>query len=173
MLASVYDNPKAYSLRDGDGVSGLITAVGCVSRFRLQCYAIENALVTSECLEKLCINWAEFQERAKAWIDKNAGHKDIALLQDLLVAEDRLRNTKIKAIRQLIVTIAESKKPWEVVVGQALSSVIGKTVPSEDQFSLLGFVGEAAAIDLLQAVHAGAISPDRGIRSITSADVES
>jgi predicted ATPase len=151
ILATVYDDPKAYSLRDGDGVSGPISAAGCVERFRLQCYAIENALVTSECLANLGISWPEFQERANAWINENAGHQDITLLQSLLTAEDRFRNTKIKAIRQLIVAITGSKKPWEVVVGQSLSSVIGKTVPPDDQFSLLGFVGEAAAKGLLQA----------------------
>lgn len=151
MLATVHDNPKAYSLRDGDGVSGPINAVGCVERFRLQCYAVENALVTTECLATLGISWAEFQERARAWINQNAGHQNINLLQKLLSADDRLRNTKIKAIRQLIVAIAGSKKPWEVIVGQALSSVISKTLPREDEFSLLSFVGEAAAKGLLQA----------------------
>ncbi|WP_315139133.1 hypothetical protein [Achromobacter marplatensis] len=151
MLANVYDNPKAYSLRDGDGVSGPISAAGCVERFRLQCYAIENALVTSECLANLGLTWASFKERADAWIDENPGHPCITLLTSLLHAEDRLRNTKVKAIRQLVVAIAGSKKPWEVVVGQSLSTVIGKTVPVEDQFSLLNFVGEAAAKGLLHA----------------------
>jgi ABC-type histidine transport system ATPase subunit len=150
MLANVYDNPKAYSLRDGDGVSGPINAVGCVERFRLQCYAIENALVTTECLANLGVTWAEFKNLANVWIDENPGHPSIALLLRLLTGEDRLRNFKIKEIRQLIVAIAGSKKPWEVVVGQSLSSVIGHTVPTEDQFSLLNFIGEPAAQGLLE-----------------------
>ncbi len=151
MLATVYDNPKAFSMRDGDGVTGPLNPVGCIERFRLQCYAIENMLVTSECLAILGLSWAEFQERAHAWINENRGHESIDLLQNLLSAEDRLRHTKIKAIRQLIVAISGSKKPWEVVVGQALSTVIGGTLPPKDAFSLLAFVGESAAVGLLQA----------------------
>ncbi|NVI82772.1 AAA family ATPase [Janthinobacterium sp. BJB401] len=150
MLVNVYDNPKAYSLRDGDGVSGQIAAIGCVERFRLQCYAIENALVTTECLAKLNLDWAGFQKLANIWIDENSGHQNITLLQELLAADDRLRNTKIKNIRQLIVAISGSNKPWEVVIGQSLSSVIGNTMPAEDPFSLLSFVGEAATKGLLQ-----------------------
>ncbi|GAB3399663.1 AAA family ATPase [Massilia agilis] len=149
-LGTVYDNPKAYSLRDGDGVPGTLNAVGCVERFRLQCYAIENSLVTNECLAVLNITWAEFRELGMAWINDNPGHQNVVLLKDLLNAQDRLRNTKIKAVRQLIVGIAGSKKPWEVVVGQALASVTGKTFPPDDEFSLLSFLGDAAAVGLLQ-----------------------
>ena len=46
LIDSLYDNPKAYSLRDGDGVSGPINPIRSVMRFRLQCYAIENLLLT-------------------------------------------------------------------------------------------------------------------------------
>ena len=48
MLTAIYDTPLAYSLRDGDGTAGPLNKVGCVVRFRLQCYAIENTLLTTE-----------------------------------------------------------------------------------------------------------------------------
>ncbi len=151
ILTSIYDEPKAFSVRDGDGVSGPIDAVGCVARFRLQCYAIENVLVTTECLAKQGVDWVEFQSRANAWIDANSGHKDVALLQQLVDSDDRLRNAKIKSIRQLIVSVVGVSKPWEVVVGQALAGEIGGQVTSADPFALITFIGEDLGRGLLHA----------------------
>lgn len=151
MLTALYDEPIAYSLRDGDGVTEGLENVGPVIRFRLQCYAIENALVTTECLAKLGTDWADFQKLVASWTEKNSGHSDTALLRELTTSEDRLRHKKIKDIRQLIVSIAGSTKPWEVVVGQALATTIGTTCTTTNPFSLLAFIGNDAAKQLLHA----------------------
>lgn len=151
MLPAIYDTPKAYSLRDGDGKADPLNGVGCVDRFRLQCYEIENSLVTTECLTILGVSWEEFQKRAKSWIEEHLEHKHVDLLNRLVTADDRLRNVKIKAIRNVITGILGWEKPWEVAIGKALASVTGKTTPSDDPFSLLGFIGEGAAKNLLQA----------------------
>lgn len=162
ILTSIYDTPKAFSLRDGDGTSGPIDAIGCVTRFRLQCYAIENVLVTTECLAKQGVEWAEFQSRANAWIEANQGHKDATLLQQLVDSHDRLRNTKIKSIRQLIVSVVGMSKPWEVVVGQALAGEVGGQITSADPFALLSFIGKEPARGLLQAKEADLSHPCAG-----------
>jgi len=149
MLKSIYDQPKAYSLRDGDGATASLAADGCVIRLRLQCYAIENLLVTDECLTQLGTTWAELASKLKQWMVSNADHKDLQLLRKLIESEDRLRNTKVKNIRQLIVSIAGITKPWEVVVGQTLASLVGHKVKIGDDFSLVTFLGEEAARILL------------------------
>ncbi|MGH8157570.1 MAG: AAA family ATPase [Rhodanobacter sp.] len=151
MLTALYDKPVAYSLRDGDGTTEALAKVGPVIRFRLQCYAIENALVTTECLVKLGIDWTKFQKLAASWIEENKGHEDVALLKELTTSEDRLRHKKIKDIRQLVVSIAGSTKPWEVIVGQALATTIETASNPTDPFALLAFIGEEAAKQLLHA----------------------
>ncbi len=151
MLTALYDKPVAYSLRDGDGTTAALAKVGPVIRFRLQCYAIENALVTTECLVKLGIDWAKFQKLAASWIEENKGHEDVALLKELTASGDRLRHKKIKDIRQLVVSIAGSTKPWEVIVGQALATTIETASNPADPFALLAFIGEEAAKQLLHA----------------------
>lgn len=152
MLGAIYDTPLAYSLRDGDGTAGLLSRVGCVVRFRLQCYAIENTLLTTECLAKMNINsWADFEIKTAAWIAANAGHCSIPQLNDLLASDNRLRNVKIKDIRNVILAITGTKKPWEVVVGQALADAIGTSSQPADPFGLFVFVGADAAKTLLQA----------------------
>ncbi|WP_321782797.1 AAA family ATPase [Paraburkholderia sp. J94] len=142
MLRSIYDQPKAYSLRDGDGTPGPLSAVGCVTRFRLQCYAIENLLLSDECLGKLGTDWIRFQALAEEWMANNAGHKDLPLLRELVSSNDRLKNVKIKNLRLLIVAIAKSTKPWEVVVGQTLAGVKGLQPTSTTGFSIFDFLGD-------------------------------
>lgn len=153
MLKAIYDEPLAYSLRDGDKRTGNLLPTGCVERFRLQCYAIENVLLTSECLAKMNVtDWADFQTKTAVWITANEGHKAIPDLQALIASNDRFRHEKIKDIRHIIVAITGTKKPWEVVVGQALAGTIGTPSSPTDQFGLLAFIGVDAAKKLLQAV---------------------
>jgi len=151
ILRSLYDAPVAYSLRDGDGKSGRLDPEGPVQRFRLDCYAIENTVVTTESLAILGITWNQFQERARVWIGGHANHKNVDLVGKLIESSERLRHLKIKEIRQLIVAIAGSKKIWEVVVGQALASTVGKPSGPADPFGIRSFVGEEAARCLLKA----------------------
>jgi ATPase components of ABC transporters with duplicated ATPase domains len=147
-LASIYENPVAYSMRDGDGISESLHDVGPVVRFRLACYAVENLLVTDEALAVMGTTWPGFVDRAREWISHNEQHKDIQLLQELINSETRLRHKKIKAIRQLVCSVLDCTKPWEVVVGQALGSkaVIQDELP---EFSVVSFLGLHAAVALL------------------------
>ncbi|MBD2655435.1 AAA family ATPase [Synechocystis sp. FACHB-383] len=128
LLSAIYDNPVAYSIRDGDGVTEDLNPVGSVVRFRLQCYAIENALATDECLALIGLTWGKFQQRAENWIQKNDKHRDVDLIKMLISSDDRLRHQKIKKIRQLICSIAGSNKPWEVVLGQSIAALSAQTI---------------------------------------------
>ncbi|VVE52364.1 hypothetical protein PCO31111_04813 [Pandoraea communis] len=149
MLKSIYDHPKAFSLRDGDGTIANLVDEGCVTRLRLECYAIENLLVTDECLSRLETTWTELTAKVHQWTEDNADHKDLRLLKALFESKDRLRNTKIKNIRQLIVSIVGITKPWEVVVGQTLASMVGREVKINSDFSITTFLGEKTARSLL------------------------
>ena len=147
-LESIYDSPIAFSLRDGDGKLEPLDPIGPVLRFRLCCYAIENALLSDESLSILNTTWPKFCEKATEWSQSNSGHKDLSLITQLIASPDRLRHSKIKAIRQLICSIAGSNKPWEVVVGQAIASLdISAINPSET--GLVQLLGKNATATLL------------------------
>jgi predicted ATPase len=148
LLMALYDAPVAYSVRDGDGVRGDLPSVGPVIRFRLQCYAIENTLLTDECLAVMGKPWALFKESAAEWVAQNPTHRDVSLVEKIVAAPDRLRDTKVKAIRQLICSIAGITKPWEVVVGQAIAAMDASREPISET-SLLTFVGTQACKALL------------------------
>ncbi|MBM3344105.1 MAG: hypothetical protein FJY56_18625 [Betaproteobacteria bacterium] len=149
LLRALYDDPIVYSLRDGDGNQTDLDPVGPVIRFRLRCYAIENLLVTDECLTVLKTTWPKFQESAKKWAHENQGHRDAQFVRQLSEAPDRMRKQKIKQIRQLICAIADSKKPWEVVVGQAIGG-LDPTLQNTGEAGLLDFIGAKASQSLLK-----------------------
>lgn len=149
LLSALYDSPVAYSLRDGDGSRDSLEAIGPVVRFRLQCYAIENALLTDESLAVLGTNWAQLQTSVNQWVEQNQQHKDASLLRQLIAAPDRLRDVKIKPIRQLICAIAGSTKPWEVVLGQAIGNLVS-TEEISPPTSLHSYLGQSASRALLQ-----------------------
>jgi AAA ATPase domain len=141
LLKSLYDEPRAYSLRDGDGRTGALEPIGPVLRFRLNCYAIENTLVSDDCLQVFHKTWVDFQTSANNWIKENPEHSDKSLIENLVVSKDRMRHQKIKKIRQLICSIADSKKPWEVVVGQAIGTLDTSSLPTGSD-TLISFIGE-------------------------------
>lgn len=141
LLVTLYDKPVAFSLRDGDGVVGeLLEHRPPLKRYRLECYAIENALITDPCLAVMGTNWEKFVAATTEWVAKNADHPDVALLEELCRSGDRLRHKKIKKIRQLICAVIGCKKPWEVVVGQAMGALIDGDRATSNM--LIEFLGE-------------------------------
>ncbi|RNE93659.1 AAA family ATPase [Marichromatium sp. AB32] len=148
LIESLYDEPKAFSLRDGDGVSGQLNDIRSVIRYRLQCYAIENLLLSNQCLSVLGKTWEEFKVTANSWLEENEKHRDNKKIRELIDSPDRLVNTKIKSIRQLICAICGNGKPWEVVVGQAIGSLDISNLP-DGEFDLPSLIGQDATSILL------------------------
>jgi hypothetical protein len=70
------------------------------------------------------------------------------LIKELVGSADRMRHQKIKQIRQLICSIANSKKPWEVVVGQAIGALETSSLRTCSD-TLTSFIGENAIKALL------------------------
>ena len=105
--------------------------------------------MSDECLEVLGSTWPMFCQRATDWITENQNHKDIDMLGLLIHSTDRMRHTKIKAIRNLICPIAAgSSKPWEVVVGQAIARLEPGRLP-DTSTSLADYIGRDAISSII------------------------
>lgn len=140
LLKTLYDDPVAFSLRDGDGVvDAPLDDRPPLKRYRLRCYAIENTLLSDPCLAVMGTNWERFIEAAKKWGEDNPAHEHLPLLQELVGSQDRLRHKKIKKIRQLVCSVADCNKPWEVVVGQAIGTLPREAL--ENSNMLVDFLG--------------------------------
>jgi ABC-type branched-subunit amino acid transport system ATPase component len=148
LLSTLYDHPVAFSLRDGDGVVDQpLEHRAPIKRYRLQCYAIENALLTDPCLAVMGTTWEGFVAAAVKWVEDNPEHRDIALVEELIASCDRLRHKKIKNIRQLVCAIIECKKPWEVVIGQAIGALTNEDLERSNM--LIGFLGTEMVSDVI------------------------
>ena len=148
LLSTLYDHPVAFSLRDGDGVVDQpLEHRPPIKRYRLQCYAIENALLTDPCLAVMGTTWEGFVAAAVKWIRENPDHQDRTLIEQLAESGDRLRHTKIKKIRQLVCAVLECKKPWEVVVGQAIGTLREEDAANSNMLVL--FLGTELITDVI------------------------
>jgi predicted ATPase len=122
-LPSIYDSPKGYSLRDLDDAPLCdIDDVGCVSRSRLNCYAVENLLLTKECFASHGLQAEEFQKLVADWVEQRPAHPASPLLKTLAENFDDRRTIKIKDVRNVLVALLGTNKPWEVLVGQLLAA---------------------------------------------------
>lgn len=148
LLGTLYDNPVAFSLRDGDGVVDQpLEHRPPIKRYRLQCYAIENALLTDPCLAVMGTTWEGFVSAAMKWVGNNPEHRDTTLLEELAGSDDRLRHKKIKKIHQLVCAVLECKKPWEVVVGQAIGALTNEDLANSNM--LIAFLGAEMVSDVI------------------------
>ena len=125
ILSSIYDDPNAISLRDADGdISRTdLESIGCVKRFRLRCYSIENLLLTDEVLDSVGTNWQKFTQNAHSWCANNLSHQYINEVKQFIADPNRGRDLKIKAIRNIVREILGSSKPWETIVGQCIGKI--------------------------------------------------
>lgn len=144
VLPALYDDPRAFSLRDLDDASrSEIDDVGIVTRVRLNCYAIENLLLTDECLQAHGHTKDTFRELLAKWVADFPEHQAISSVKELLQSFDERRSTKIKDLRNIVVALLGSTKPWEVVVGQLIATAPTTELrPSEHSIS--NYLGEKA-----------------------------
>lgn len=140
ILQAVYDDAAGYSLRDRDMEPAELANIGPVKRLRLHCRAAENLLLTDEVLIKLGMTWPEIETHIRAWLEANRAHPHYAAMKVFADSGfDRL-NSDLKAIRNDLMGIMGSNKPWEVLVGQVLASL--ETVPQQlGATSMAAFLG--------------------------------
>jgi predicted ATPase len=118
-LPSIYDDPKGFSLRDlDDAGQSNIDDVGCVARARLNCYEIENLLLTEECLAEFGHSADSFVVACREWVSQRPEHAASSALNALADKFDDRRTMKIKDVRNVLVALLGAQKPWEVVVAQ-------------------------------------------------------
>lgn len=139
IAAAIYDSPKAFSIRDGDGISDALEPVGCVERFRLNCRAAENLLLTNDVLLQANTDWIQVQSRIADWIERNSNHQYFAEVQDFQAQDFERRNFNLKNIRNILASLITTK-PWEFLVGQTIGN-LQKATATRQEGSLIDFLG--------------------------------
>ncbi|MES2215224.1 MAG: AAA family ATPase [Pseudomonadota bacterium] len=145
IIEAVYDDAKSFSLRDGDNKQNSgnqpskIDDLKNVIRFRLTCYSAENLILSDDVLESLGTNWDNIKQLMQEWLNINLNHAKYSVMKSFTENFDR-KNFKIKELRLILMDLANSNKPWEVVVGKAIAKLTDSSSSSEG--SLRDFLGE-------------------------------
>lgn len=149
ILAAVYDAASGYSLRDLDDDPSEIDDVVSVKRMRLGCREAENLLLADEVLAALGVTWDQLRSRIDGWLASNAEHPHHAAMKAFAGAGHDRRKGNLKPIRNDLVGLMGSNKPWEVIVGQALAALTTHTT-NPSSTSLVTFLGPKACQYLLR-----------------------
>jgi len=124
IISAVYDNPKAYSLRDRDDNPEEIDDLPPIIRFRLSCRSAENLLLTNEVLDFLSTNWNEIKANIERWLTNNSEHVKFSQLKEFKDGGYDRKSSDLKQVRMLLMgAIIGSNKPWEVAVGQVIGNL--------------------------------------------------
>lgn len=146
IIESVYENAKAYSLRDRDDQPYEIADLGSVFRMRLMCRNAENLIVSDDVLDELGTNWPDLQSGLEKWIADNPTHIRFAAATAFRDSGWDRKGFQLKELRMVIVGITGSNKPWEVAVGQAIARLAERD--SESDHSLASYLGGKAVATL-------------------------
>lgn len=150
IISCIYDNAKAYSLRDKDDIEeGGINYLGAIKRFRLTCRASENLLLCDDVLKSQSITWEEIKSKIDEWIEKNPQHKYLSHMNSFKNSGYDRKNHNLKDIRNILLSFIHLNKAWEVLVGQCIGKMFSEgNVSSKDEHSLYAYLGTGLLMEL-------------------------
>ncbi|MEH2555312.1 hypothetical protein V1286_002841 [Bradyrhizobium algeriense] len=139
VAGAVYDNAKAFSLRDRDESPYEIDDKAIVKRMRLCCRAAENLLLSDDVLQFLGTDWEEMTAAIEDWLSKYRTHPQFVEMNAFKTSGyDRLRSD-LKPLCNILMMLAGSRKPWEIAVGQAIAGLLTNALDGEH--SLTAYLG--------------------------------
>jgi energy-coupling factor transporter ATP-binding protein EcfA2 len=151
IIKSVYDNARAYSLRDRDDSSGNPADNAPLIKMMLECRNAENLIVTDEVLANLPVkNWAALEVKIDEWIKVTTSHEFLDDMKAFKVDGYNRKTFNLKNIRNIIIDLTGTSKPWEVAVGQTIGRMKwDETVDFTTPSSLFNFLGEKLVKQIL------------------------
>lgn len=148
IINSIYDSAKAYSLRDRDEGDENIEDMLPVTRMKLSCRAAENLLLSDESLETLELDWDTVKKGIENWLLSNKDHPHYETMQAFQNDGYARKTFNLKEIRNDLMGIFGSPKPWEVIVGQTIANTNYEETCKPN--SLQNFLGEKLVSNLLK-----------------------
>lgn len=142
IINGVYDNAIAYSLRDRDEGDENINDTPPLIRFKTSCRAVENLIICDEVLNTLGITWAQLEQEIEKWLIAFAGHEKQPTMQAFKDSAYNRKAFDLKEIRNILIGLTSSTKPWEIVVGQTIGRLVtGHTAKDFNDNKLCNYLG--------------------------------
>lgn len=150
IIQTVYDNAKGYSLRDKDDNTDEINDLLPIVRMKLCCRNAENLLLSDESLSALNITWDQLKERIETWLRVNSQHLHFVVMNEFKENGYNRKDHDVKEIRNDLMGIIGSAKPWEVVVGQTIASLRWNNDTNfEENGKMLTYLGKKVVENLI------------------------
>jgi predicted ATPase len=150
IIKTVYDNAKGFSLRDKDDTEGDISDLLPITRMKLSCRSAENLLLSDEVLGSMGTTWIQLKGNIDTWLTKNEQHVHYSLVDDFKNNGYDRKCYDVKEIRNDLMGIIGSNKPWEVVVGQLISSLTwNDTTNFNEDGKIISYLGEKTTRNLI------------------------
>lgn len=150
IVNSIYDSPIAYSVRDKDEIEDDIHDIPPLKRYRLNCRAAENLILSDEVLNSLGVDWETLKKRIDKWIHNRNDHPKFEKMEEFQQSGyDRL-SFKLKEIRNILIGETGTSKPWEVAVGQVVGRLAkGDLVKDFSEGKISNFIGQDLVDELI------------------------
>lgn len=130
-------------MRDRDDNYEPIEDLPPITRMKLSCRNAENLLLSNEVLEKLGLSWDNLKKKIDDWIGKNTEHPHYSVMQQFKEGGYNRKDFNLKEIRNDLMGIIGSSKPWEVVVGQVIGNLSwNENTNFSKEGSIYNFLGE-------------------------------
>jgi len=143
IINGVYDNGKAYSLRDRDDGDENINDLPPIVRFKTSCRSIENMIVCDEVLTALGITWGELQARITTWLQAYPTHEKLPEMQSFQASGFNRKGFDLKEIRNVLVALTGSSKPWEIAIGETIGRLSIEQIAKDfSENKLCNYLGE-------------------------------
>ncbi|GEM_PF-5965678 len=121
-----------------------------IVRMKLACRNLENLLLTDEVFTTLNITWDQLKKRIETWLDANTQHPHLAVMEGFKDNGYDRKNHDIKEMRNDLMGIIGSAKPWEVVVGQVIAGLSWIDATSfEEEGKMLSYLGKKVVENLI------------------------
>ncbi|HAU1190893.1 TPA: AAA family ATPase [Legionella pneumophila] len=146
IILAVYDNAKAYSLRDRDESTAEINDLRIINRFVLNCRAAENLLLTEQVLNTLGLTWDELITRIDDWLLNHQTHTHYQIMLNFKKSGYDRQNFDLKEIRNDLMHLIGKPISWEIAIGKTIGKLIAanqlKTTTSTNSHDLASYLGK-------------------------------
>lgn len=143
IINGVYDNARAYSLRDKDEGVELINDIPPLIRIKTSCRAAENLILSDEVLANLNVSWNALEAEIERWLLVFPQHGKFAEMAAFKASGYDRKQFDLKEIRNVLVGLTDSNKPWEIAVGQVMGNIATGTVAKDfNDNKLCNYLGQ-------------------------------
>jgi hypothetical protein len=106
-------------------------------------------LLADEVLERLGVTWDLMEEMLRDWHKNHIGHPKWHYVDDFIDGKLDRRNGLLKELRNIIRYLVDSRKEWEVIVGQVIAELDPEGT-SDSPTSMYAFLGDEVCDALLR-----------------------